>query len=74
MSDPHHRHRRRHFHWGRLLLLTVFLAAAVFAGYHCLFRAPEQKQPDQEPLPKEEVPALSPEEQAAAEEIGRAHV
>lgn len=73
MSDPHHRHRRRHFHWGRLLLLTVFLAAAVFAGYHCLFRAPEQKQPDQESLPKEEVPALSPEEQAAAEAL-RSHM
>ena len=73
MSEPHHRQRRRQLPWGRLLLLAVFLAAAVFAGYHCLFRAPEQKQPDPEPLPQEEVPALSPEEEAAAEAL-RSHM
>ena len=73
MSEPHHRHRRRQLPWGRLLLLAVFLAAAVFAGYHCLFRAPEQKQPAPEPLPQEEVPTLSPEEQAAAEAL-RSHM
>ena len=73
MSEPHHRQRRRQLPWGRLLLLAVFLAAAVFAGYHCLFQAPEQKQPDPEPLLQEEVPVLSPEEEAAAEAF-RSHM
>lgn len=42
MSRTHHRKKRRN--WGRILLLLVFLAAALYAGVHCLFRAPEQKQ------------------------------
>lgn len=73
MSNPHHRHRRRRVHWGRLLLLAVFIAAAIFAGYRCLFRAPEQKQPETELLPEETETVLSPEEQAAAEAL-RSHM
>ena len=34
------RHRRRRS-WSRTILLLVFAAAAVYAGAHCLFRAPE---------------------------------
>ena len=34
------RHRRRRS-WSRTILLLVFVVAAVYAGAHCLFRAPE---------------------------------
>ena len=34
------KHRRRRS-WSRTVLLLVFAAAAVYAGAHCLFRAPE---------------------------------
>ena len=36
------RTRRRRRSWSRLLLLVVFVAAALYAGYFCLFRAPEE--------------------------------
>ena len=35
------KHRRRRRSWSRTLLLLVFTAAALYAGAHCLFRAPE---------------------------------
>lgn len=59
MSKPHRRHKRRS--WGRTLLLLVFLAAALYAGAHCVFRAPEQHQdvPDSAPAsanPSQEQP------------------
>ena len=38
--------RRMRYHWGRLLLLLVFLGVALYAGSKCLFRAPEQKPAD----------------------------
>ena len=41
MSRTHHRRRSRS--WGRICLLLIFAAAALYAGAHCLFRAPEQK-------------------------------
>ena len=50
MSRTHRRHKRRN--WGRTLLLLVFLFAALYAGAHCMFRAPEQAQ--QEPGPTQE--------------------
>lgn len=37
-------HRHRHPHWGRIALLLIFAAAAIYAGYHCLFRAPDQSE------------------------------
>lgn len=62
------RHRRRSRNWGRVLLLLIFIAAALYAGAHCLFRAPEQKADDPAPaqtvggpadgLPDEEAEAL----------------
>ena len=36
-----HHTRRRRRNWSRVLLLAVFAAAALYAGYFCLFRAPE---------------------------------
>ena len=54
MSRTHH---RRRMHWGRLALLLVFLAAAIYAAYHCLIQAPQQSdQPvqNEEPTPEEE--------------------
>ena len=46
MSEPHHprRRQRRRLNPAFVLLLAVFVLAAVYAGAHCLFRAPEQKQ------------------------------
>lgn len=35
------KHRRRRRSWSRTLLLAVFIAAGLYAGVHCLFRAPE---------------------------------
>lgn len=41
MSRTHHRRKSRN--WGRVFLLLIFVAAALFASVHCLFRAPETK-------------------------------
>ena len=50
----------------RFILILLFAAVAVYAGYHCLFRAPEQlDQPVQTP---EE---LSPEEEALRSHLER---
>ena len=45
MATKRRRHRR---HRGRALLLLVFAAAALYAGYHCLFRPPEISVPTAE--------------------------
>ncbi|WP_298019185.1 LCP family protein [uncultured Dysosmobacter sp.] len=47
MSRTHRRQKRRN--WSRTLLLLIFIAAALYAGVHCLFRAPEQKQDEAVP-------------------------
>ena len=72
MSNTHHR-RRRKPRWGRIALLTVFIIVAVFAGYRCLFRPPEQKQ--SEPgLPAAAGDVTLSEEEAAAAEALRSHL
>ena len=49
------RTRKRRRSWSRTLLLAVFAAAALYAGYFCLFRPPE--------IPAEDtVPAENPDE------------
>lgn len=58
--------RRRRRSWSRTLLLIVFVSAAVYAGVHCLFRAPEvQAQDDLENTPAQEE-QTDPEAAAAA--------
>lgn len=58
--------RRRRRSWSRTLLLIVFVSAAVYAGVHCLFRAPQvQAQDDQEETPAQEE-ETDPEAAAAA--------
>ena len=44
MSKPRHLRKRQRRSPVPLLLLAVFVLAAVYAGVHFLFRAPEQKQ------------------------------
>ena len=51
------RHRRRR-HWGRTLLLIVFAAAAIYAGLHCWYRAPDL-QPEETSTPDADVAASS---------------
>lgn len=63
MSRTHH---RRRMHWGRLALLLVFLAAAVYAAYHCLVQAPQQSN---QPVQNEE--ELTPEEEALRSHLER---
>ena len=41
VSNMAKRTRRRRRSWSRTLLLVVFVAAALYAGYFCLFRPPE---------------------------------
>lgn len=51
------RTRRRRRSWSRLLLLVVFVAAALYAGYFCLFRPPEVPAETTRPDEAEEVSA-----------------
>lgn len=44
MSKPRHLRKRRRRNPLPLLLAAAFVVAAIYAGVHCLFRAPEQKQ------------------------------
>ena len=53
------RTRRRRRSWSRILLLVVFVAAALYAGYFCLFRPPE--------VPAEAAPADQAEEVSSQE-------
>ena len=55
------RTRRRRCSWSRVLLLVVFAAAALYAGYFCLFRAPEI--PAEDAAPAEEADELAEEVQ-----------
>lgn len=58
--------RRRRRSWSRTLLLIVFVSAAVYAGVHCLFRAPQvQSQDGQEEATVQEE-ETDPEAAAAA--------
>lgn len=63
-----HSHRRAKNGSGllRILLILLFLAAAIFAGYHCLFRAPDLS--DQ---PTQNTPILTPEEEALRSHLER---
>lgn len=54
------RTRRRRRSWSRLLLLVVFVAAALYAGYFCLFRPPEVPAETTQPDEAEEVSAETP--------------
>lgn len=51
------RTRRRRRSWSRLLLLVVFVAAALYAGYFCLFRPPEVPAETTRPDEAEEISA-----------------
>ena len=69
------RTRRRRRSWSRTLLLVVFVAAALYAGYFCLFRPPEIPA---EATPADQTEALSdqedvqdPEAAAKAAPLGR---
>ena len=63
------RTRRRRRSWSRLLLLVVFVAAALYAGYFCLFRPPEVPAETTQPNEAEEVSAedAAQDAEAAAE-------
>ena len=61
------RTRRRRRSWSRLLLLVVFVAAALYAGYFCLFRPPEVPAETTRPDEAEEVSAEDTAQDAEAE-------
>ena len=67
--------RRRRRSWSRLLLLVVFVAAALYAGYFCRFRPPEVPAETTRPDEAEEVTAedtaQDAEVQAQAAHLGR---
>ena len=56
-----HHTRRRRRNWSSVLLLAVFAAAALYAGYFCLFRAPEVPA---DTTQAEETESLSAQEEA----------
>lgn len=65
MSKTHHRCKSRN--WGRVFLLLIFVAAALYAGVHCLFRAPEQRPAKDDPSQEVDGPASNlPDEEAEA--------
>lgn len=67
MSRNHSHHRAKNGSGLlRILLILLFLAAAIFAGYHCLFRAPDLS--DQ---PTQNTPILTPEEEALRSHLER---
>ncbi len=59
------KHRRRRRSWSRTLLLAVFTAAALYAGVHCLFRAPDL--PAEDLLPAEELDESADVQQVSGE-------
>ena len=68
------RTRRRRRSWSRLLLLAVFVAAALYAGYFCLFRPPEipaDSADETETLAAQETVQEDPEEAAKAAHLER---
>ncbi len=74
MSNPRHLRKRHRRSPVPLLLLAVFVLAAVYAGIRCLFRAPEQKQelPPDQPVSSETDAASGAED--AAQEALRSHL
>ena len=74
MSNPRHPRKRHRRSPVPLLLLAVFVLAAVYAGIRCLFRAPEQKQelPPDQPVSSETDTASGAED--AAQEALRSHL
>ena len=74
MSKARHLRRKQRRSPVPLLLLAVFVLAAVYAGVHCLFRAPEQKQelPPDQPVSSETDTASGAED--AAQEALRSHL
>ena len=67
MSRPQSRRRTRSGSgFLRAALIFLFLAAAVFAGYHCLFRAPNQSD-----RPIQSSPVLTPDEEALRSHLER---
>ena len=69
------RTRRRRRSWSRLLLLAVFVAAALYAGYFCLFRPPEvpadTAQPDAAETISDQETVQDPEAAARAAHLER---
>ena len=61
-----HRRRRKSAGFLRGALILLFLAIAVFSGYHCLFRAPSQSD-----RPVQNTPELTPEEEALRSHLER---
>ena len=74
MSKARHLRKKQRRSPVPLLLLAVFVLAAVYAGIHCLFRAPEQKQelPSDQPVSFETDTASGAED--AAQEALRSHL
>ena len=61
------RHRRRRRSWSRTLLLLVFIAAALYAGAHCLFRAPDLTPEADTPVSADKPTDTDPSDDAAGE-------
>lgn len=71
MSRKKHRARRS---WSRTLLLLVFAVAAIYAGVHCWFRAPQlTPQEDAIPVGNQDVPSDTSREEAEAAQALAAH-
>ena len=70
-----HKTRRRRRSWSRILLLAVFAAAALYAGYFCLFRPPEvpadTAQPDAAETISDQETVQDPEAAARAAHLER---
>ena len=69
MSKPRHLRKKQRRSPVPLLLLAVFVLAAVYAGVHCLFRAPEQKQ--ELPTPAQTVSSETGGSQETGEEVSQ---
>ena len=69
MSKPRHLRKKQRRSPVPLLLLAVFVLAAVYAGIHCLFRAPEQKQ--ELPTPAQPVSSETGGSQETGEEVSQ---
>ena len=69
MSKPRHLRKKQRRSPVPLLLLAVFVLAAVYAGVHCLFRAPEQKQ--ELPTPAQPVSSETGGSQEIGEEVSQ---
>ena len=69
MSKPRHLRKKQRRSPVPLLLLAVFVLAAVYAGVHCLFRAPEQKQ--ELPTPAQPVSSETGGSQETGEEVSQ---